>query len=728
MNGNKLTDTQDIKKQLGMEGKKNLTAQIETQIEQSPTPVQTAQKATGQKSNPVVTEARQLVDKNPKNDKFSNKALKGKSIEELLAMRDRLGEEPSLYPNGRPVADRIDSLKSRIQNREEWGGSWEQPDVPTIYNVKGSPEMGEDPTQVKNAFGAMLQDWRSDTDTNESDYLVHANEDKRKLWNKHERWSKKSKGIEEALKAAGYYEDKPWLKPGEDDWQLQAARDNIAELIPGISAEDIDRVIQELSTGRADDGSFIMKPEYEDISEDEIKDRLVKFLKPQSKGIIKDPATPGQRKGLLKAIEENKPEEVEEIIEEHPVEAEQVIPDESPLNTEAEQAIDGGRDAEVRNDVVEKETKRLSEDFKDTDELYDYLTKQYPDDAESGSSKQDLLNSMNEYSQNKNKKLSKAERKAKKQEALDELDGMALQDARDMSEEFATPSPYTPEQTNGEIYGDDYKALVPTQGNNLQYDKPNTDLSTDVAPSYTIEGEGIPPITDGRYEITELDRQPYPEEEVELDPEKHDKGFYLPTGATHHVDSLGGSSSTPHEYDKDHGSLSFGSGKGIMSGSGGIGSFVANPKFNPVENKVDEMKSDASKAPSPVETEAKATAPSVKSNPTTSNRVSNGGFTSGSVDKRGNSLIKVNKVSLPNGEANNQPDSFEGALGSTTNNLRDSRIALLEQRIKQLDPELQEHFGFSTKYKHVEYQETPLEECSGGQLREIEDILEACGV
>ena len=64
-----------------MEGKKNLTAQIETQIEQSPTPVQTAQKATGQKSNPVVTEARQLVDKNPKNNEFSNKALKGKSSE-----------------------------------------------------------------------------------------------------------------------------------------------------------------------------------------------------------------------------------------------------------------------------------------------------------------------------------------------------------------------------------------------------------------------------------------------------------------------------------------------------------------------------------------------------------------------------------------------------------------------------------------------------------------------
>ena len=204
--------------------------------------------------------------------------------------------------------------------------------------------------------------------------------------------------------------------------------------------------------------------------------------------------------------------------------------------------------------------------------------------------------------------------------------------------------------------------------------------------------------------------------------------------ANHHVDSVGGSSNAGSTFKGDYstnGSMGFGGGKGVMSGSGGIGSFMTRPKAEkPVENKAPEVKSEASKAPAPVETETKATAPSVKANPTTSNRISNGGFNSGSVDKRGNSLIKVNKASLPNGEANNQPDSFEGSLGtsSRTNNLRDSRIALLEQRIKQLDPELQEHFGFSTKYKHVEYKDIPLEECSGGQLQEIEDILEACGV
>lgn len=218
-----------------------------------------------------------------------------------------------------------------------------------------------------------------------------------------------------------------------------------------------------------------------------------------------------------------------------------------------------------------------------------------------------------------------------------------------------------------------------------------------------------------------------PEEEKEEAKERRKR---ILEWVKHHVDSVGGSSNAgstfKSTYDKTNGSMSFGSGKGIM-GSASIGNFMANPKWDkPKQEPVKEVKSEASKAPEPVETEAKSSPIGVKSNPTTSNRTSNGGFNSGGVNKTGNSLIKVNKVSLPNGEANNQPDVVEG-MGQT-NNLRDSRIQLLEERIKQLDPELQEHFGFSTKYKHVEYKDTPVDECSGGQLQEIEEILDACGV
>lgn len=111
-------------------------------------------------------------------------------------------------------------------------------------------------------------------------------------------------------------------------------------------------------------------------------------------------------------------------------------------------------------------------------------------------------------------------------------------------------------------------------------------------------------------------------------------------------------------------------------------------------------------------------------------RTSNGTtFGSGSVDKTGNSLIKVSKHQLPNGFANNQADLYSGdGVTGKTNNLRDSYLSQLERRIKSLDKETAEHFGFSYKCKHVEYKDIPLEECSGGDLKEIEDILTEIGV
>lgn len=408
---------------------------------------------------------------------------------------------------------------------------------------------------------------------------------------------------------------------------------------------------------------------------------------------------------LNDAKENNDPIKAEQVVEANPTEAADVLPDNTALKTEAEQAIDGGADAEVRNDAVE-----------------DFL----------GRYKHDLLNSMDEYYKNKNRKLSRAEKKAKEQESRDELDRMTLQDARDMAEEFNIPSPYTPEQTNGEIYGDDYKALAPTQGNNLQYDKPDTDLSTYVAPSYTVEGEGIEPITEGKYEITELDRQPsgdnIPEEteDVELDPEIHDKGFEIPLGANHTVDSIDGSSnagSIPETSAGNYnGSMSFGSGKGIM-GSASIGNFMANPKWDkPKQEPVKEVKSGASKAPEPVETVSKSSPIGIKSNPTTSNRTSNGGFNSGGVNKTGNSLIKVKSSKLPDNTEHTQ--DYSETLD--TEELSEATIANLEMRIRSLDRNTADHLGFEIGDK-VSYNGSPLDKLDGGTINNIEEILDSIG-
>ena len=57
---------------------------------------------------------------------------------------------------------------------------------------------------------------------------------------------------------------------------------------------------------------------------------------------------------LNNAVEEGNTTEVENIIEQNPEAAAEVLPDDNPLNKEAEQAIDGGADAEVNNESVKK--------------------------------------------------------------------------------------------------------------------------------------------------------------------------------------------------------------------------------------------------------------------------------------------------------------------------------------------------------------------------------------
>ena len=394
---------------------------------------------------------------------------------------------------------------------------------------------------------------------------------------------------------------------------------------------------------------------------------------------------------------------LEQAIENNPVESAQQLPKNTPIQQEAVQAIDGGRDKEVRNDVAE--------DFINNNNSIDWnKVKVYKpgEDPIEWTNKEDY-DPRDEENLNYNYE-----------------EGVGAPGVlKNKDEDFAGP-----DELPAEIYNNDYepKQLPAVINDGLpaeQYYEPAYDTS-----KYNFEWNW-----EDISDPAEIDKQVDEDDSIpEEEKEEAKKQRHL-MWAKHHVDSVGGSSNAGSTFKGDYstnGSMGFGGGKGVMSGNGGIGSFMANPKWNkPKQEPVKEAKSEASKAPEPVETESKSSPIGVKSNPTTSNRISNGGFNSGGVSKTGNSLIKVNKVSLPNGEANNQPDSFEGSLGTssgTTNNLRDSRIALLEQRIKQLDPELQEHFGFSMKYKHVEYKDTLLDECSGGQLQEIEDILEACGV
>lgn len=66
---------------------------------------------------------------------------------------------------------------------------------------------------------------------------------------------------------------------------------------------------------------------------------------------------------LVEAIENKDPVAVENAIESDPVEAEKVLKDDTALDNEAKQAIDGGNDAEVNNEVVKEALKQDPEDL-----------------------------------------------------------------------------------------------------------------------------------------------------------------------------------------------------------------------------------------------------------------------------------------------------------------------------------------------------------------------------
>lgn len=383
-------------------------------------------------------------------------------------------------------------------------------------------------------------------------------------------------------------------------------------------------------------------------------------------------------------------EEVENVVESNPEAAAEVLPDNTELNTEAEQITDGNdRNNEVDNDAV----KGFINDYK-----------------------HGLLSSMDDYYANKNKKLSRAEKKQKKQDSLDELDRMTLDDARSISEMGNTANPYTPDITNGETYGDDYKALAPTQGNNIEGSYETTDLGTDVAPNYTVEGEGITPITEGKYEVSTVPNENVEEDEPkELDPEVHDAtvGIIGGNDVSHNVDTS--LPVTTHEYDKDNGSLSFGSGKGILSGSGGIGSFVSQVKKpKEVESKEVEPVNTTAPVNEPVESETETfDKPSVHTTQTQGKTNNGGNFGSGYVDKTGNSLIK--KSSTLEEEDKHTQDV-------NTIDLAQATIDNIERRIRNLDPEIAEHFDFNTS--KATYHDTPISKLSGGQLNEVIKILD----
>ena len=77
----------------------------------------------------------------------------------------------------------------------------------------------------------------------------------------------------------------------------------------------------------------------------------------------------------IKPLQEWLKETIEDTIESNPEQAAASLPEGSDIQKEAEQAIDGGKDAEVRNDVVEEAIKKEPGAFLDNDFFANYANK-----------------------------------------------------------------------------------------------------------------------------------------------------------------------------------------------------------------------------------------------------------------------------------------------------------------------------------------------------------------
>ena len=281
---------------------------VENAIEQSPNPVKTAQEITGEKSNPLVTEAKQLTDNNPHNDEINNDALS--------RIKSEFDNYMKTYNNDQ-YAGNDKELRAKL------GQYYTPPELTyKMLNNYRKPDMSDED------FENMLQNDTLMDPTAGSGNLLAG-------------------GISYGWNPLNVYANEP------DD----NVRNKI--LIPRLTGLGVPRNhIFPSSKHIAKYGSM--------SDTDEQKEN--KFREWVNNGWIED--TKSNKNTFMKmygagnALNSNYWEDmqnpetwddlVEEAIEENPKEAAEILPENSDIQKEAEQAIDGGKDAEVRNDVVEE--------------------------------------------------------------------------------------------------------------------------------------------------------------------------------------------------------------------------------------------------------------------------------------------------------------------------------------------------------------------------------------
>ena len=282
----------------------------ENTIEQSPNPVKTAQEITGEKSNPLVTEAKQLTDGNPHNNEINDSkvakaaaraAKKRAKLEAEEQRMKQLEEERPFVANLFKYSDPIysDSNGStpldmaRNNNRRE--NSKEYYDyMSRKYRDQNDPiiKFGKQLNLLPSDFGSL--------EGKDPDYFT------------------------ETAYPKMYNDTKEIYEGSDEDYaNWEAERVGNGYPLPAIS---------QMLYNEWDGGN--------EVTNDDLKKMIL---------------------DRMKSVRDN----LENAIEENPKEAAEILPENSDIQKEAEQAINGGADAEVRNDVVEEalDNGEINDDF-----------------------------------------------------------------------------------------------------------------------------------------------------------------------------------------------------------------------------------------------------------------------------------------------------------------------------------------------------------------------------
>lgn len=365
----------------------------------------------------------------------------------------------------------------------------------------------------------------------------------------------------------------------------------------------------------------------------------------------------------------DKAEQAETLIENQQVPTE-TLP--KPLQQEANQIGGSGNNDEVNNEAISKSIEEVGSGFLD-----------------------DILS------------WGKPNGKVDKQQLRDELDSMSTADMRDIAEMGGTDNPYMPEETTGEIYGDDYKALAPTNGTQVDNIDNLPPAVIPQEPSYTIE---------------ELDRQPM---EVEEQPSQitgidfNDPLKQEDIGGS----SIGPVSNAPDVESNDTYTTSSVSAPDTSAISAGLpkGAITSNnasvnkegTEIKPVNkpNKVGAVTNGIQ------DNKDAAVSLGVKTgNENNGALTSNSGYyNSGAVSKDSSLVYVESKLPVDNGETHTQ--EYQDL------DLEDAAVQSVEAKVRELPIGLAESLGFDVG-STVKYNKQPIED----YLPEVEAILSDLGV